>query len=54
MLLFIAGVYQQAPINFVMDMHKSKTLQGTPLSALPPVLSGRFDKNEFVLLHLKP
>ncbi|WP_433735320.1 ArnT family glycosyltransferase [Pseudomonas putida] len=42
------------PAWLLMDMNDYKTLQGSPLGALQPVLSGQFDKNEFVLLHLKP
>lgn len=42
------------PAWLMMSMSDFKALQGTPLDALQPVLSGQFDKNEFVLLHLKP
>lgn len=35
----------------MMDLNAYKALQGTAIGALPPVLSGRFDKNDFVLLH---
>jgi 4-amino-4-deoxy-L-arabinose transferase-like glycosyltransferase len=43
-----------APAWLMMDRSDYKALQGTSLGALQPVLSGRFDKNDFVLLHLKP
>lgn len=42
------------PAWLMMGMDEFKALQGTSLDALQPVLSGQFDKNEFVLLHLKP
>jgi hypothetical protein len=35
----------------MMDAKDYNALHGTPLGALPPVLTGRFDKNDFVLLH---
>ncbi len=38
----------------MMDENDYRALQGTPLGALPPLLSGRFDKNDYVLLHLNP
>ncbi|WP_415768889.1 ArnT family glycosyltransferase [Pseudomonas sp. LB3P38] len=44
----------QGPHWLMMDEHDYRALQGTPLGALPPVLSGRFDKNDYVLLHLNP
>ncbi|MDF9778588.1 hypothetical protein OKW11_005545 [Pseudomonas baetica] len=37
----------------MMDLNAYKALQGTAVGTLPPVLSGRFDKNDFVLLHLQ-
>jgi 4-amino-4-deoxy-L-arabinose transferase-like glycosyltransferase len=43
-----------APVWLMMDRSDYKALQGTSLGALQPVLSGRFDKNDFMLLHLKP
>ena len=43
----------KAPAWLMMDLNLYKTLQGTAVGALPPVLSGRFDKNDFVLLHLQ-
>ncbi|MNW08336.1 hypothetical protein D3C71_2051020 [compost metagenome] len=43
----------KGPAWLMMDLNAYKTLQGTAIGALPPVLSGRFDKNDFVLLHLK-
>lgn len=42
-----------APAWLIMDQSDYKALQGTPLGALQPVMSGRFDKNNFVLLHLQ-
>jgi 4-amino-4-deoxy-L-arabinose transferase-like glycosyltransferase len=44
----------QGPAWLMMDESDYRALQDTPLGALPPVLSGRFDKNDFVLLHLNP
>ena len=43
----------EGPAWLMMDLNVYKTLQGTAIGALPPVLSGRFDKNDFVLLHLQ-
>jgi 4-amino-4-deoxy-L-arabinose transferase-like glycosyltransferase len=43
----------KGPAWLMMDLNVYKTLQGTAIGALPPVLSGRFDKNDFVLLHLQ-
>ncbi len=40
------------PAWLMMDQNAYNALQGTPLGNLRPVLSGRFDKNDFVLLHL--
>jgi hypothetical protein len=42
------------PAWLMMDRSDYNALQGTPLGAQPPVLSGRFDKNDFVLLHTPP
>nr|WP_256679624.1 glycosyltransferase family 39 protein [Pseudomonas sp. PB120] len=42
------------PAWLMMDLKDYQALQGTPAGALQPALSGRFDKNDFVLLHLKP
>ena len=44
----------QGPHWMMMDESDYRALQGTPLGALPPILSGRFDKNDYVLLHLNP
>lgn len=45
----------EGPAWLMMDQGDYKALQGTVSGALQPVLSGRFDKNDFVLLHrLKP
>ncbi|WP_247255672.1 ArnT family glycosyltransferase [Pseudomonas moorei] len=41
----------QGPLWLMMDANDYHALQGTSYGALPPVLSGRFDKNDFVLLH---
>ncbi|MBV6823331.1 glycosyltransferase family 39 protein [Pseudomonas sp. PD9R] len=41
----------QGPLWLVMDQSDYRALHGTPLGALTPVLNGRFDKNDFVLLH---
>jgi 4-amino-4-deoxy-L-arabinose transferase-like glycosyltransferase len=43
----------KGPAWLMMDLNVYQTLQGTAVGALPPVLSGRFDKNDFVLLHLQ-
>ncbi|MGE8186147.1 ArnT family glycosyltransferase [Pseudomonas sp. NPDC086278] len=42
------------PAWLMMDESDYRALHGTPLGALPPVLSGRFDKNDYVLLHANP
>ncbi|MNP77458.1 hypothetical protein D3C76_1748910 [compost metagenome] len=42
----------KGPAWLMMDLNVYTSLQGTTIGALPPVLSGRFDKNDFVLLHL--
>jgi 4-amino-4-deoxy-L-arabinose transferase-like glycosyltransferase len=39
------------PAWLMMDLNAYDALQGTALGNLQPVLSGRFDKNDFVLLH---
>ncbi|WJK07295.1 ArnT family glycosyltransferase [Pseudomonas fluorescens] len=44
----------KGPAWLMMDRSDLQTLQGTPLGALQPVLSGRFDKNDYVLLWLTP
>ncbi|MFY0730661.1 ArnT family glycosyltransferase [Pseudomonas sp. NFX15] len=44
----------KGPAWLMMDLNAYKTLQGTAIGSLPPVLSGRFDKNDFVLLHYLP
>lgn len=41
------------PAWLMMDQSDYKALQGTRLGNLQPVLSGRFDKNDFVLLHIQ-
>lgn len=43
----------QLPAWLMMDARDYRALQGTPFAAVPPVLSGRFDKDDYVLLHLK-
>lgn len=43
-----------APAWVIMDQNDYKALKGTSLGALEPALTGRFDKNDYVLLHLKP
>ncbi|MCB2253880.1 phospholipid carrier-dependent glycosyltransferase [Pseudomonas chlororaphis] len=40
------------PAWIMLDRTDLPALQGTPLATLVPVLSGRFDKNDYVLLHL--
>ncbi|AZD35876.1 Melittin resistance protein PqaB [Pseudomonas chlororaphis subsp. aurantiaca] len=40
------------PAWVIMDQSDLATLKATPLARLAPVLSGRFDKNDFVMLHL--
>ncbi|MDO8404288.1 MAG: glycosyltransferase family 39 protein [Pseudomonas sp.] len=44
----------QLPAWLMMDARDYRALQGTPFAAVPPVLSGRFDKDDYVLLHLNP
>jgi len=43
-----------APAWVMMDLNDYKALKATSLGALEPALAGRFDKNDYVLLHLKP
>jgi hypothetical protein len=42
------------PVWLIMDRSDYNALQGTPLGAQAPILSGRFDKNDYVLLHTPP
>jgi hypothetical protein len=42
------------PAWLMMDRSDFKALQGTPLGAQAPILSGRFDKNDYVLLRIPP
>ncbi len=42
----------QGPANVVMSNNEFQKLQGTPLGQLPVLLSGRFDKEDYVLLRL--
>lgn len=44
----------KGPAWLMMDRSDYQALQGTPLGTLQPVLSGRFDKNDYVLLWLTP
>lgn len=44
----------KGPAWLMMDHSDYQALQGTPPGALQPVLSGRFDKNDYVLLWLTP
>lgn len=44
----------QLPAWLMMDARDYRALQGTQFAAVPPVLSGRFDKDDYVLLHLNP
>ncbi|WP_433897838.1 ArnT family glycosyltransferase [Pseudomonas sp. PSE1(2024)] len=44
----------KGPAWLMMDRSDLQALQGTPLGTLRPVLSGRFDKNDYVLLWLTP
>lgn len=41
----------QGPLWLMMDANDYRALKDTPFGALAPVLSGSFDKNDFVLLH---
>lgn len=42
------------PAWLMMDRSDFQALQGTPIGELKPVLTGSFDKNNYVLLFLKP
>ncbi|MCW8275061.1 glycosyltransferase family 39 protein [Pseudomonas sp. PCH199] len=42
-----------APAWVMMDLNDYRAIQGTVPGALQPVLIGRFDKNDFVLLHMQ-
>lgn len=44
----------KGPAWLMMDRSDFQALQGTPLGALQPVMNGRFDKNDYVLLWLTP
>ncbi|KPN90502.1 ArnT family glycosyltransferase [Pseudomonas nunensis] len=44
----------KAPVWVMLDQSDYKVLKGTSLGSLEPALIGRFDKNDYVLLHLKP
>ena len=44
----------KGPMWLMMDRSDFLALRGTPLGELQPVLSGRFDKNDYVLLYAKP
>ena len=44
----------KGPAWLMMDSKDLQSLQGTSLASLQPVLTGRFDKNDYVLLYLKP
>ena len=44
----------KGPAWLMMDRNDLPSLKGTPLESAQPVLSGRFDKNDYVLLWLKP
>jgi 4-amino-4-deoxy-L-arabinose transferase-like glycosyltransferase len=44
----------KGPAWLMMDSKDLQSLQGTSLAGLQPVLAGRFDKNDYVLLYLKP
>lgn len=44
----------KGPAWLMMDSKDLQSLQGTSLAGLQPVLTGRFDKNDYVLLYLKP
>ena len=43
----------QGPAWLMMDRHDFQALQGTPMRALQPQLSGRFDNNDYVLVYLR-
>ena len=40
-----------APAWIIMDRKDYEALQGSDLGNIAPTLSGRFDKNDYVLLH---
>jgi len=42
------------PLWLMMDQKSYEALRDTPVGGLQPVLTGRFDKNDYVLLHLLP
>jgi len=44
----------KGPTWLMMDSKDLQSLQGTSLAGLQPVLTGRFDNNNYVLLYLKP
>jgi hypothetical protein len=44
----------KGPVWLMMDRSDLPSLKGTPLESAQPVLKGRFDKNDYVLLWLKP
>jgi hypothetical protein len=44
----------EGPAWLMMDRSDFQALHGTPIGAVQPTLSGQFDKNEYVLLYLKP
>ncbi|MBC8999436.1 glycosyltransferase [Pseudomonas sp. N40(2020)] len=44
----------KGPAWLMMDRSDFLALKGTPLENLQPVLSGPFDKNDYILLYLKP
>lgn len=44
----------KGPAWLMMDRNDLQSLKSTPLENLQPSLRGRFDKNDYVLLHLKP
>ena len=43
----------RAPAWIVMDRKDYEALQGSEPGSIAPALSGRFDKNDYVLLHLR-
>jgi hypothetical protein len=44
----------KGPAWLMMDSKDLQTLQGTALAGLQPVVTGSFDKNDYVLLYVKP
>lgn len=44
----------KGPTWLMMDRNDFQALKGTPLETLQPLVSGRFDKNDYVLLYVKP